>query len=140
MNVPQPMPMSAPPPPPRKSGALKWILIGCGVLGFIGLIVCGGCVLWGISMGKSVLKIQEDVEALAKANPDVREAIGEIREFRQFDDKERDDASNEVIFKYKVKGTKGEGEVHARLRFTMTKFELKSAVFDTSDGRTIPLK
>jgi hypothetical protein len=132
--------MSTPPPPPvKKSGALKWILIGCGGVAFIGLLVCGGCILFGVSITKSVLKVQEDVEALVRNNPEVSEKIGDIK---RIDMLNNDQAGNrsDVVFQYHVEGTKGQGTVHARVAFKMTSFELKSATFETSDGESVKLK
>ena len=133
--------MSAPPPPPVKksSGALKWILIGCGGVAFIGLLICGGCLLWGVNLGKSVIKVQEDVTTLLENNPEVKEAIGDIKKVEMSGDREQR-SSSEVSFDFHVEGTKGEGTVTARVSFSMTKFELKSALFETSDGKAIKLK
>src|SRR5688572_8699620 len=100
MNVPpaQPAPVYAPPPPPpKKSGALKWILIGCGGVAFIGILVCGGCGLWLYNFGKSVMKVHEEVEAMVKASPEVREDIGDVQEVVQEGDQSSKKASEIVI-------------------------------------------
>lgn len=142
MNVPpgQPAPMYAPPPPPpKKSGALKWILIGCGGVGFIGLLVCGGCLLWGVSIAKSLAKVHEEVETIVKNSPEVRDELGDIEDVEP----EGDHTSNktgDVLLKFTVKGSKGTGTAHARVKFSMTAFTLDSVTFLTKDGRTLKLK
>jgi hypothetical protein len=142
MNVPPEMPaMSAPPPAPaaRKSGVLKWVLIGCGGVAFIGLIVCGGCILWGVNMGKSVIKVHEEVEALVKASPEVAADIGAVTSVDPQDDQSSNN-SKEISFRFTVHGENGTGVARARVKFTMTKFTLESVHYDTKDGRAIKLK
>jgi hypothetical protein len=142
MNVPpgQPAPMYAPPPPPpKKSGALKWILIGCGGVGFIGLIVCGGCGIWIINFGKSVIKVHEEVEAMVKASPEVREDIGEVQEVEPEDDQSSKKAT-EIVLRFTVKGEKGTGLAKAKVKFSFTGFTLESVTYETKDGRTVKLK
>ena len=136
---PQPMMQPLPPPAPQKSSALKWILIGCGGLGFIGLLICGGCVLWGINLAKSLLEVRDEVEKLVEANPDIRAELGDIKEVKQLEQHEGSE-SGDLLYRYQVKGSKGEGTVQVRVRFSFTKLTLKTATYDTKDGRTIKLK
>src|SRR5688572_5759255 len=108
MNLPpaQPPPMSMPPPPPpppkKSSGALKWILIGCGGVAFIGLIICGGCVVWGISITKSLLKVQEEVTTLLRNNPEVQEELGDVEEVEPEGDA-KGKSGTDVVLRYIVK-------------------------------------
>ncbi|HZN61447.1 MAG TPA: cytochrome c oxidase assembly factor Coa1 family protein [Planctomycetota bacterium] len=143
MNVPPAPPpphmQPPPPPPPKKSSALKWILIGCGGLGFIGLLVCGGCLLWGVNLTRSVLEIREEVEKLVEASPEIREEIGDVKEVKQLGEHEAGEPGD-IVYKYQVKGSKGEGTAHAKVRFSLTKFTLKSVTYDLKDGRTLTLK
>src|SRR5688572_26058123 len=142
MNLPPsaPPPMAAPPPPPpKKSNAVKWILIGCGGVAFIGLLICGGCFIWFGGMAKSYIKVQEEVESLVENNAEVKEESGNLKKLEP-DDEPDQQSSADVVFEYKVVGSKGEGTARARVRFTFTKFELKSATFETKDGRSIKLK
>ncbi len=139
MNIPQPM-SPPPPPPPKKSSALKWILIGCGGVAFIGLIVCGGCVIWIVNFGKSVIKIQEEVETLVRNSPEIREELGEIKSVDPIGDQDKQQQGTSVVMRFQVKGEKGDGEVHARVKVSLTKFTLEGVNFETDEGRMIKLK
>jgi hypothetical protein len=132
--------MSAPPPPPRKSGALKWVLIGCGVLGFIGLLVCGGCLLWGVGLTKSMIEVQSEVESLVRNSAEVREEIGDVKSVDSINENDRPTQGTTMTMRFHVKGSKGEGEAHARVKFTMTKFTLEGVDFESEEGKTIKLK
>lgn len=140
MNTPQPMSPPPPPPPPKKSSALKWILIGCGAVGFMGLLVCGGCLVWGIGFTKSILKIQEEVESLVRNSPEVRAEVGEIKSVDPIGDQDKQQQGTSVVMRFHVKGDKGDGEAHARVKVSLTKFTLEGVNFETDEGRMIKLK
>ena len=107
-----------PPPPPPKSSALKWILIGCGIFAFLGILSCGGCFLVGYLIVRGVAN-----EAVAQVKPiiaqdeTVKSEIGELKDvsivwssFRS----EKRDGKTLMFFTFDVTGDKGRGTVQVK--------------------------
>lgn len=124
MNVPAapaPMPMSAPPPPPPappKSSALKWIVIGCGGLAFLGILACGGCLAVIYFAGKAMVnKAVAHVKPIIASNETVKSEIGELRtisprwEIRT----DQHNGRETVHFTLDVEGDKGKGTVQVKM-------------------------
>ncbi len=61
----------------KKGGILKWVLLGCGVLGILGVVVCGG---GGFLLFKGIRTMMLDSEAYQQAieiaEPEIEERIG----------------------------------------------------------------
>src|SRR5262245_4170935 len=69
-----------PPPPPQKSSAMKWVLIGCGIVGALGLICCGA--FGGLSYFMYA-KVKEEMVSQFKPilnnNEAVKNELGEVQ-------------------------------------------------------------
>jgi len=111
-----PMPMDA--PPPKKSGALKWILIGCGAFAFLGILACGGCFLVGIMVVKGVINEGvAKVKPIIASNETVKSEIGELRSIspRWEVKTDRHNGHEAVNFTLDVEGDKGKGTVLVKM-------------------------
>src|SRR5262245_28075658 len=142
MNYPPapPAPMSAPPPPPvpPKSSALKWILIGCGVAGGIGILACAGCGIFIYLMVQKYKPLVEEATAFIRANPVIKEELGDIKKVDL--DHERssltDTTCRASMF---VEGTKNHGTIAIELRKEGGRWKVVEGKL-MLDGRTIELK
>ncbi len=126
---------------PKKSRWWLWVLLGCGCLTLAVGGVCGGCMWWGYRFANSVIKMTQEIEALARNNPHVRDEIGDIRKVEPVQDpgaQAKDMGS--IPMKFQVTGTKGTRMVHAVVSMSFTSFELKSVRLEREDGSFIDLK
>ena len=129
MNVPPEMPvMSTPsaPPPPKKSGALKWILIGCGGAAFLGLLVCAGCfTLVYFAAKKMINEAVAKVKPIIAENETVKSEIGEVTNVTpRLDFKShRKNGRDTITCSLDVEGTKGKGVVLVKMYETGNKDE-----------------
>ncbi|GEM_PF-3081080 len=73
-----PVPFSEP-IPPKKSGPLKWILLGCGGLLVLGLLCFGGCLVAGyLGVRKSVEEIAPVGEAYLRSQSEIEDELGKL--------------------------------------------------------------
>ena len=123
MNVPPaaPPPAAAPPPPPpapKKSNAVKWILIGCGGVVFLGILSCAGCFFVGYLLVKGVInEAVAQVKPIIASNETVKAEIGELRDIKpRFDFRsERRHGRDNLFCTLDVVGDKGKGTVEVKL-------------------------
>jgi hypothetical protein len=92
-------------PPRRSSLTWLWALVGGGAL--LVLLCCGGGFLV-MRFGFSVMAVE--VKDQLRDNPKVREHLGEITQF-DMDLTGSMAAEGEDVYRYKVRGTKGSGEL-----------------------------
>lgn len=115
MNEPVGPGAQPPPPPPKKSGWVKWVLIGCGTLGFIGLLCCGGAVLVPYMIFQKVKsEIGERAFAGVRDHPTIKEHLGEVKKieprFNGFHAEKRN-GRDTFTFAADITGEKGNGVV-----------------------------
>lgn len=123
MNLPPAQaPMSMPPPPPaKKSSALKWILIGCGAVAFLGILACGGCAaLVYFAMKKAINEGVAKVRPIIAGNETVKKEIGELKNItpRWEVRKETHNGKESILFTLDVAGDRGKGSVLVNMRET----------------------
>jgi hypothetical protein len=108
--------MAPPPPPPPapKSSVLKWILIGCGAVTFLGILACGGCMaVVYFALKKAINEGVAKVRPIVAANETVKKEIGELRNItpRWEMRKETRNGRESLTFTLDVEGDKGKGSV-----------------------------
>lgn len=144
MNYPPPAsPMSMPPPPPpppaKKSSALKWILIGCGGVAFIGILACGGCaalVYFGVK--KAINEAVAKVKPIIAANETVKREIGELKNVQPRWEmrKEIRNGRETLSFTLDVEGDRGKGTVIVNMSETRRRSDeiYVTLTFVSADG------
>jgi hypothetical protein len=113
---------SYPTPPPKKSGALKWVLIGCGGFTMLGVIAVMLFVWWGWNKAKQA---GLDPELLRK-NPTLAVAKMAVASNPDVEVVSVDDARGTMVIKDKKTGK--------RLTLDMTEAREGTIVFRGEDG------
>src|SRR5437879_3669541 len=110
--------MTPPPPPPPKAGGFpwKWILIGCGVMAFLGLVVCGGCTWWGAAIYKSMRRCVERTQAAVEGSPDVKAEIGAVRKMTYQEGRQTQKPGGSMTQYITVEGERMSGEVEFEMK------------------------
>lgn len=128
-----------------KSSGKKWLLGGCGCLGFIALLCIGGVALFYMQVvGPMQSLIQENIE-LATVSQDVADAVGEPvevgREPTQMMPRTwQEDGVAYQEMRFPVTGSKAKGELLLTLRQTgAMSFEKDSLKLELEDGTMIDL-
>jgi hypothetical protein len=106
------------PPPPQKSSAVKWILIGCGGVTFLGILSCGGCLAIVYFAGKAMInKAVAQVKPIIASNETVKSEIGELRTITpRFDFRAEKRNGREALFiTLDVEGDRGKGTVEVKM-------------------------
>ena len=99
-------------PPKKKSGPLKWILIGCGSLAVLGSLLVAG----GLFVLFKVIKSSGSYETAThfiRTSPEVRESLGEVQDFGFLPSGHQNirNSQGEAAWAITVKGGTGEGTV-----------------------------
>lgn len=125
------------PPQPKKSGVLKWILIGGAGCALVLFLLAGGCVgaiFWGFAQAKkqpvyiqSLQKVQSDPKAVA--------ALGTPTQFN-FNTTNSSETASVV---YEVTGPKGAGTVSADAYKDQNNKWIFKRLILTAKGETIDL-
>ena len=143
-NDPMP-PMSPPtafspstPPPPQKSSTLKWVLIGCGITGGLGILACGGCFGWVYMVATSIQEQTTKIERTVRTSPVVQEHIGTIESVEPMGDP-KSSGGQDLVVVFRIKGDKGEGKVRATLIFSGFSFKTGDLILE-KDGQEFPLE
>jgi hypothetical protein len=138
-------PLPPPPPPPRKSSALKWVLIGCGITGGLGILVCGGCITFGIlALNKVMNEAVAKVRPIIAQNETVKAEIGEVKElnwkWKGFKSVKRN-GHDSIRCTIEVTGSKGSGSVLMFLEESPTGKEefFTTLTFVNANGKQTPL-
>ncbi|HEY3225767.1 MAG TPA: hypothetical protein VGK61_02070 [Planctomycetota bacterium] len=111
-----PMPMAA--PPPKKSGALKWILIGCGAFAFLGILSCGGCLAIVYFGARAVVNhAVAQVKPIIASNETVKSEIGELKTVTPRWDlrAEKRNGKETIYVTLDVEGDRGKGTVQVKM-------------------------
>src|SRR5262245_41709073 len=130
MNPGNPPPMMTPPtspmsaPAPRGSSPWKWILIGCGVLAFIGLLACGGCLAYGYYVSKDLIAAISSLEH----NPKIEAEIGTYTVVHGAQGQVTN-ADQSITQTLQLRGQKGSGKVELTYKFESMKLKILSKVF-----------
>jgi len=124
----------APQPQPRRGTSWMWLL-GCGGL-FMFVLCCGG----GIGLATfGFALISSEVKDQIRDNPKFREHIGEVQEFEMdLAGSFGDDDDN--TYRYRVRGTKGSGELSVKQRTGPDSNEvIDEAELRLSDGTKVQI-
>ncbi|QDT06820.1 hypothetical protein K227x_52410 [Rubripirellula lacrimiformis] len=127
--------------PPKKSKAKFW-LMGCGILGFVGLLVCCGGPLLMTQFGLSMLagEFQKQLDG----NPVIVEHIGEIESLSMnwsetiARAQNAEGGSEELAFE--ISGTKGSGVVMIQQDQSGDGTGMQSATLVMEDGTRYPIE
>ncbi|TWU56548.1 hypothetical protein Poly51_24590 [Rubripirellula tenax] len=127
--------------PPKKSNAKFWLL-GCGLTGLIGMLVCCGGGLFVTQMGMSMMagEFQKQLDG----NPVIVEHIGDINSMSMsFSDtitaaQNADGGSEELAFT--IEGTKGSGVVMIQQDKSGDGMTMSSATLVMADGQRYPIE
>lgn len=131
------------PPQPKKSGVLKWILIGGAGCALVIFLLAGGCIgaiFWGFAQAKkepvyvqSLQKVQADPRAATALGSPIEGATPTHFNFNTTN------SSETASVVYAVTGPKGSGSVSAdAYKDLNNKWTFKSLTF-TANGQTIDL-
>ena len=98
-------------PPAKRSSCGCWLLATVLVLVVLSLLVCCGGGYFVTRFGLNM--VTSEIEDQLRDNPQLRDKIGDVQSFemdwvRSFRDQQND------TFVYRVKGTKGQGEITVR--------------------------
>ncbi len=137
MGAPAPM---APPPayaaaPPRKSSAMKWVLIGCGGLLLLALLCAGGCGLLGWYAYKQLQPIIEETQTFMKANNVIMEEMGKLDDNQGFTMTKFDIKNDTGRIEATLRGAKGSGTVVVNLRKRGDRWKIVDGTLTAPDGR-----
>ncbi|TWU48432.1 cytochrome c oxidase assembly factor Coa1 family protein [Rubripirellula reticaptiva] len=127
--------------PPKKSKAKFWLL-GCGITGLVGILVCCGGSILMTQFGLSVLagEFQKQLEG----NPVIAEHIGDIDSFSMnWSDtiqaaQSADSGAEELAFA--ISGSKGSGKVMIQQDKSGDGTGMQSAVLVMDDGERYPIE
>lgn len=128
-------------PPPKKSSAKFWLL-GCGITGALGLLICCGGGTMMTKFGLTVLagEFQKQLEG----NPVIVEHIGDIESMdMSWSDtiagaQNADGGAEELAFK--IQGTKGSGVVMVQQDKAGDGTGMQSATLVMDDGSRFPIE
>ena len=121
-------------PPPRRSRKGCWIAVIA--LCVVGVVCCGGL---PILVGFGLNLVTVEVADLLRDNPKMQEHIGEIQTF-EMDFSRSMLEEDEDTFHYRVKGTKGEGQIAVKhITNADGDEEILSAELRKSDGQTVQI-
>jgi hypothetical protein len=95
-----------------KSGALKWILGGCGCLGLLAAICVGGFVFYFGALMQDTISIMNETVALAENSAVVKEALGEPVEITGGPRQSQN--GKDMTFEVDVTGPNGSGTVYSK--------------------------
>ncbi|MBE2285230.1 MAG: cytochrome c oxidase assembly factor 1 family protein [Prosthecobacter sp.] len=118
MNAESPFPNAPPPLPPKKTGAAKWVLVGCG--GCLGLIVLGAVLSAVIFFFATGIIRETDVYSHAfkrvQESAEVKEALGTpIKAGWTFSGSVNyNNGAGSADFTLPVTGPKGEGTLNVK--------------------------
>ncbi len=98
-------------PPRRKSSTGCWILAIVLLLGGAAALICCGGGLWVMRFGLNM--VTTEVEDQLRDNPRLREQVGDVESFEMDWTRSLRD-QDEDTFVYRVRGTKGTGQVTVR--------------------------
>ncbi|MBI2931553.1 MAG: hypothetical protein HYY16_07860 [Planctomycetes bacterium] len=121
-----PPPMSAPPPvpaapmlQPRKSGVMKWVLIGCGAATVLGVLLCGTGIYLVYHFGsKAIQEVVAKAKPLIETNEKVKAELGEIKEIKpRLSEFSAEKVNGQAVVKctLDVVGERGKGVVRVEL-------------------------
>lgn len=150
MNPEAPIPPMAPPPaaygapPPRKSNALKWILIGCGGVTLLGAVLCAGVVFVAYqAIQKIGREVAERARELIQKDERITAELGNIQSVEpRFTEMSavKQDGQDVVHMKVDVTGDRGRGVVGLEIvQERGGKEALISATLTTEGGNVIRL-
>ncbi len=139
-GAPQPYYYPPPPPPPKSGSPLKWILIGCGILGGLGLLSCGGCMLWGMMIAGSMQESIQTAEQRIRSSKILEGELGAVKKVTPQGNNQQP-GRQDIRMQFRVEGEKKNGTVDATLTFTGTAFKLGSMTLEVDGGdKQIPLE
>lgn len=95
-----------------KSGALKWILGGCGCLGLLAVICVGGVAYYIGPLMQDTIGIMNETTSMAKSSTVVQEALGSPVEITGGPRQSQD--GNNMTFEVDVTGPNGSGTVYTK--------------------------
>lgn len=95
-----------------KSGALKWILGGCGCLGLMIAICVGGSVWYAGGLIKDTMSIMNEVVTLAENSEVVKETLGDPVEITGGPRQSQE--GKDMTFEVDVAGPNGSGTVFSK--------------------------
>jgi Cytochrome oxidase complex assembly protein 1 len=122
------------PPPPPKSGAMKWVLIGCGVFAVLGVLCCGGFVGIGWYAWKQIEPMVEEGKKLIRSSEVIQEHIGQVQE-DGIQITQADFKNNDGTVRANLRGDKGSGTLVMNWHKRDGKWRLRDAVLTTADGK-----
>jgi len=129
--------------PPQQSSK-KGCLIGCGIAGFLGLLVCcGGVAYFGV---RAPAMIAEQVEGQLAADPSVQQQIGVIQSLEldvttTFEQAQKaSEAGEDPRLAFRIQGSAGSGMVYiVQDESVAGRLEIKSGTLVMDDGTEYPL-
>ena len=106
------------PPPPKKSGALKWILGGCGCLGLLTACCFGGLIWFGVSKAG---KVTEEARSFVEGSTVIQEHLGSPVVINA--ESASQSADQSLVFEFDVSGPNGNGRATVNAKFDEATFD-----------------
>ena len=137
-----PGPAAPPPAPPKKSGWVKWVIIGCVGVGFLGVVCCGAAIFVPVYLFKKVVnEVVEKYTPYLKTNERLKAEIGEVKSVDpKWDFKlEKEDGRSVANIAVNVEGERGRGVVKIKIDTDTDGNAILTAVFHSDAGKVVPL-
>lgn len=141
-------PAFAPPPaaypPPKKSGPLKWILIGCGSLTAVGILCFGGCFAMGYyAVQRAGKEIAPAGEAYLRSQSEIEDELGKLTkvEYKPLagTNIHVEGSTGKARLGYTIEGPKGKGEATVWFEKEGGQWKAVGCEVTTPSGRTIKI-
>ena len=104
--------------PPKKSGALKWILGGCGCLGLLTLLCFGGLIWFGVSKAGAVT---QESRSFVENSTTVQQHLGSPVVSNA--ETATQGTNQDIVFEYDVAGPNGTGRATVNATFDNETFD-----------------
>jgi hypothetical protein len=144
MNPTSPQPPYFPPPPPpatpsQGGSPVKWILITCGVLTLLGVLSCGGCMLWGYSISRGMMKQIEEAKRTIESDSTVSSRIGKVRTAVFDQVRQTQTTPGSVVRYFDVSGEREDATVEMEMKMTGFSFETTRLTLVLKSGDRVEL-
>jgi hypothetical protein len=121
-----------------KSGALKWILGGCGCLGLLAVVCIGGFAYFFSGAIGDAIRMQQETQAMIESSPQVEEALGSPIEIGP--PRTQNGPEGEVTFEFDVTGPNGTGTVFSKTKMNPSTFRFeRKGLYMEFEGQRIDL-
>ena len=120
---------------PKKSGALKWILGGCGCLGLLAVLCFGGLIWFGVSKAG---KVTQEARSFVENSTVVQKHLGSPVVIKAEAHSQGEGQS--LVFRFDVSGPNGNGQATVNATFDEEAFDfvLGESSLDV-DGEVVDL-